>query len=184
MTKRKRDPVLPEMRQRLLANRDGRITANQWIDLIAQPLLILGVLLGLAYIVFGRYMVRLTANYWWVLVPLIILLVLVPLIARAYRYARAPVHFARLYAGVQPWWGFGFWKPQIFYTEHDKEMAFPRRMAPRLPLRIDCEYLVYYLEDGQGKVLLSAAPADHDDAELWLPTKQFEARHERRVGHS
>ncbi len=181
MEKRKRDPVVPEMRERLLANRDGRITPGQWLDLIIQPLLILGVLIAAALAVFGKGMMVMFVEVWWIVVPVIFLLVIVPVSFRAYRYARAPVHFARLYAGVQPWWG--FWKPTIFYTAADEPVRFPRRLAPRLPMRINGEYLVYFLEEPQGKVLLSAAPADHEDAELWLPTRNFEVRRARRSGH-
>lgn len=182
MAKRKRDPVGPEMRQRLLANREGRMTSGQWLDLIAQPLIPLAVLLALSFVVFGRYMFTIAVDFWWVGVPLIVLLVFVPLILRAYRYARAPIQFARLYAGVQPWWGLRWRKPQVFYTAGDQPVKFPQRLAPRLPLRLDGEYLVYYLAEPQGNVLLSAAPADHEDADLWLPTRQFEARYERRTG--
>ena len=56
-----------------------------------------------------------------------------------------------------------------------------RKLAPRLPLVIDAEYLIYFLDEPDGKVLLSVAPADHEDAEAWLPTKGFEARHHRRT---
>jgi hypothetical protein len=182
MAKRKRDPVVPEMRQRLLVNRDGRMTSGQWLDLVAQPLTTLALLLGASYLVFGSYMVTFAADFWWVGVPLIVLLVFVPVAVRAYRYARAPVHFARLFAGVQPLLGFGAWKSQVFYTDANQPVTFRRRLAPRMPLSQDAEYIVYYLEDSQGRVLLSAAPADHQDADHWLPTPMFEARYERRAG--
>jgi hypothetical protein len=82
---------------------------------------------------------------------------------------------------VQAW---GFRKPQIFYTKDDELVRFRQRLAPRLPLKIDAEYLVYYLDEPQGKVLLSLAPADHEDADHWLPTKGFAIRHERRAGRA
>ena len=107
-------------------------------------------------------------------------LLFLPVILRAYRYARAPIHFARLYAGVQPWFGWG--RPQVFHTDTDEAVTFPQRLAPRLPLKINREYLVYFLDEPRGKVLLSIAPADHEDAELWLPSRQFEARYGRRTG--
>ncbi|MCC6804493.1 MAG: hypothetical protein IT319_16535 [Anaerolineae bacterium] len=179
MEKPKRDPVVPAMRERLLANRDGRLTPEQWGDLIAQPLVVLILLGGMGLAAFGPRLVALL-RFWWIIVPLILLLVIGPVILRAFRYARAPVHFARLYAGVQAW---GFRKPQVFYTVDDEPVAFQKRLAPKLPLRIDGEYLIYYLDEPQGKVLLSLAPADHEDAEHWLPTKGFAIRHERRSGH-
>src|SRR5664279_803091 len=159
MEKRKRDPVVPEMRKRLLANREGRLMTGQWLDLIVQPLVILGLLTAAAFVVFGDDMVALLADIWWIVLPLIALFILLPVTTRAYRYARTPIHFARLRAGVQPWWG--VWKPLVFYTETDEPVIFRRRLAPRPLLKIDGEYLVYFLDEPQGKVLLSAAPSDH-----------------------
>ncbi len=176
--KPKRDPVTPGMRERLIVNRDGRLTPEQWGDLIAQPLVVLILLGGMGLAAFGPRLIALL-RFWWVIIPLLIALVIGPVLVRAYRYARAPVHFARLYAGVQAW---GFRKPQVFYTKADEPVEFRQRLAPRLPLRIDAEYLVYYLDEPQGKVLLSIAPADHEDADHWLPTKSFEARFVRRAG--
>jgi hypothetical protein len=177
--KRKRDEVVPEMRERLLANRSGRLTVGQWLDLIAQPLITLVVLSGAAFIVFGARMVALL-RVWWILLPVIGLLVVLPVILRAYRYARAPIHFARLYGNPQARWV--FWQQQTFHTDADELVAFRHRLAPRLPLKLNHEYLVYFLDEPSGKVLLSVAPADHEDADLWLPTRHFEARYERRTG--
>ncbi len=180
MSKRKRDAVVPEMRDRLLSNRDGRITAGQWLDLVVQPLLILAGLLGVAFLVFGDLMLGIAADFWWVGVPMIILLVLVPVTMRAFRYARAPVHFAELYAANQGW----FWRPLVFLTENDERISFPRRLAPRPLLVTGHRYLIYFLDEPDGKVLLSAAPVDHEDAELWQPTKRFDARYGRRTGRA
>jgi hypothetical protein len=116
---------------------------------------------------------------WWLLLPILALTIILPAVLRAIRYARTPIKFMRLYAGVQPWRGLR--KPMLFYTPAEEEVKFPRRLAPRLPLVIDAEYLVYYLDEPNGKVLLSAAPADHEDAERWLPTRNFEIRQQRRT---
>ncbi len=177
MAKLKRDPVVPEMRHRLLANREGKLTPGQWLDLINQPLIILLLLTAVGFVLFSEYMLFILRRAWWIVLPVLVILVFIPVLTRAYRYARAPVHFARLYAGAQPLWGV---KTQVFRTEAKQPVRFPRRLAPRMSLQMDVEYLVYYLEDAQGRVLLSAAPADHQDAEHWLPTKQFQARQERR----
>ena len=181
MEKPKRDPVVPEMRARLMANRDGRIMKGQWFDLIVEPLLILVVLLGLSFILFGDDMIALFDDAGWLILPIIALVIFLPALLRAYHYARAPVHFIRLYAGVQPWWG--FWKPMVFYTKKDELVRFPRRLAPRMLVKINGEYLIYYLDEPGGKVLLSLAPVDHEDAEFWMPTKSFAVRRERRTGH-
>ncbi len=180
MEKRKRDSVVPEMRERLLANRDGRLHVGQWIDLIVQPLVVLVLLIGVGFLVFGGRMLILFETGWWILIPLFLILVVLPVILRSYRYARQPIHFEHLYAGVQPIGS--FLRGQVFYTAGDEQIVFPKRLAPRLPLKIEREYLVYFLDEPTGKVLLSAAPADHEDAELWQPTKRFQMRYGRRTG--
>lgn len=180
MEKRKRDPVVPEMRERLRANRDGRLAPAQWIDMIIQPLIPLLLLLAPALLVFGVRFIAL-ARFLPLLILLVVLMFAVPAVLRARRYARAPVHFARLYAGIgqNAWWA--FWKPTVFYTAADEPFPFKRRLAPSLPLRIDREYLVYYLEEPDGRVLLSAAPVDHDDADSWMPTETFDRRFNQRT---
>ena len=69
VAKRKRDEVVPEMRERLLANRNGRLTTSQWLDLIVQPLLILLLLSGVAMVVFGEMMLAVLADTWWLVLP-------------------------------------------------------------------------------------------------------------------
>ena len=179
MEKAKRDPVVPEMRARLAANRDGKIMRGQWLDLIVQPLVILALLLSASFLLFGEEAMAVIDDVWWVALGAALLLLFLPVLIRALRYARAPVRFARLSAGVQPWWG--FWQPMVFYTKSDDLVRFPRRLAPRLPVKIGGEYLVYYLEEPDGKVLLSYAPADHDEAASWMPSKDFGAQHTRRA---
>jgi hypothetical protein len=175
--KPKRDPVVPEMRLRLMANREGRLTPGQWGEMITQPLVVVILLSGFALAAFGPRLLPLL-RFWWIIAPLLLLMVFAPATLRAFRYARAPIHFARLMAGVQP---LGIFRRSLhFYTDAEDDIRFPRRLAPRPPLQPDVEYLVYYLQDGKDKVLLSAAPAEHQDAAQWLPTKQFQARFERR----
>ena len=166
------------MRERLLANRDGRMTPSQWGEMIIQPLVVMILLGGMALAAFGPRLLPLF-RVWWLVLPVLALTIILPAVLRAIRYARAPIKFMRLYAGVQPWRGLR--KPMLFYTPADEEVKFPRRLAPRLPLVIDMEYLVYYLDEPQGKVLLSVAPSDHEDAEAWLPTRNFEIRQQRRA---
>ncbi len=180
MEKRKRDLVVPEMRERLRANREGKLAPAQWIDMIVQPLIPLLLLLAPVLLVFGVRMVALV-RFLPLLIVIVALILAIPAVLRARRYARAPVHFGRLYAGVaqNAWWA--FWKPPVFYTAADEPFPFKRKLAPSLPLRIDREYLVYYLEEPDGRVLLSAAPADHEEADSWLPTETFDRRFNQRA---
>ena len=182
MEKRKRDPVVPEMRKSLMTNRDGRLTAGQWFDLIVQPLLLLGILLVLAFVFFSDLILEAFDELWWLILPIAALLILVPALFRAYRYARMPVHFAKLSAEPHDWWAFR--KPMLFYTGVGAPVKFTRRIAPRLPLHLNEEYLVYYLDEPQGKTILSIAPADHEDADQWQPTRNFTIRQEKRARQS
>lgn len=183
--KRKRDPVTADMRQRLLANRDGRLTPAQWGELIAQPLFMLILLLGMGIAALGTRMVLLI-RFWWLVIPLLLIVIVTPMIFRAFRYARMPVKVTHLNAGVQQWRAWG--KTLNFYIPDDtpegKPVKFSGRLTSRLPLTPDAEYLIYYLEEPNGRVLLSAAPSEHDDAEMWQPTRNFEIRKQRRMKHS
>lgn len=180
MDKPKRELLSPDMRQRLLANREGKLIPGQWLDMVMQPLVTLLILLGPALIVLGP---RLLLNVRGVLVALLTLVVVfgAMLLVRARRYARLPVKYAVLYAGVHmnPFWA--FWRPTMFYTASDEPVKFNRQLAPRMPTRIDGEYVVYYLEEESGRVLLSMCPTDHKDIDKYLPTDRFKTRYTRRT---
>ncbi len=178
----KRDRVPPEMRARLMRNREGRLLPDQWIDLATEPLVILLLLLAPALLILGARGMALMRLGWWL--PLIVLLiVVVPVVLRAIRYARAPIYFLRLRpAPEQPARSWQIWRPVEFVTPDETTIRFTRRLAPRLPVHEPGEYLVYYLEDGSGKTLLSYAPADHEHAELWQPSDAFMRRHAQRTG--
>lgn len=171
--KPKRHTLVPEMKVRLDVNRHGRLMAGQWLDLTTGPALTLSMLVLAALVVFGgRGLALLAGRGWWLAVLLGIAAVLVPLVLRARRYARADVQFACLLGGTPA----PFYRPQAFTDSEGRAVVFRQRLAPHTPLDEGREYLVYYLEDGEGKVLLSAAPADHPDAALWQPTETFRRR--------
>jgi len=180
--KRKADIISDEMRQRLLANRDGRIATDQWLDLVTEPLVILLLLVvPLAVILAPRFAFFALS----LRLPLILLVVLIalglPTLIRARRYARARIHFDVLYADERRHAPLLFWKPQRFETKDGRIVEFSRRLAPYMFYRPGYPYLVYYIEEPRGLVLLSVAPADHPDAESWYPTKFcFAQRRARR----
>jgi hypothetical protein len=178
----KRDRVPPEMRARLMRNREGRLLPDQWVDLATEPLVILLLLLAPALLILGARGVALLRLGWWL--PLIlVLIVVVPVVIRAIRYARAPIYFLRLrVAPEEAGHGWRLWRPIEFMTHDDTRIRFTRRLAPRLPVHDAGEYLVYYLEDGSGRTLLSYAPANHEHAELWQPGDAFARRHAQRTG--
>jgi hypothetical protein len=49
-------------------------------------------------------------------------------------------------------------------------------------LDVDREYLVYYLDQPDGRILLSLAPSDHEDAATFAPSDSFRRRFARRDG--
>ncbi len=170
-----------EMRARLLANRNGRLTVQQYKDIITAPLATLLVLLAPLIIVFGARFAILVTRGLWIVLLLAIVALFVPLVLRARRYARAPVYFAVLNAGSQPRSFWRFWKSHVMQTQAGEAVRFRSRLAPYLPLKVNEDYLVYYLEEPGGNILLSLAPADHPDAENWWPTSVFNTRFKDRT---
>ena len=177
--KPKRDPVTAEMRERLLSNCNGRLTTQQYKDVILAPLVSLLVLITPLIVVLGWRFAF--ASGLWIMLLVGVFALGIPLLLRARRYARAPVHFAIFNSGDdhRPTWL--FWRPQLLYTQAGESMRFSNRLAPYMPLRKNSDYLVYYLVDPGSNVLLSIAPADHPDAQKWQPTGVFQTRFQQRT---
>ncbi|GIL11722.1 MAG: hypothetical protein BroJett038_04420 [Chloroflexota bacterium] len=174
------DSVNEHMRARLLVNRHGKLTTDQWKDMVTEPLTVIGLLLLPGILILGP---RLGAFIWggFALLTLLALAALAVLfIGRGRRYARAPVHFAVLQAGggFQPFWA--FWKPVVLHDISGEAVRFGKRLTPYTRLQPHRDYLVYYLKDRDTNVLLSLAPADHPDADLWQPSETFQNRFARR----
>jgi hypothetical protein len=170
------------MRSRLMTNRHGKLTSDQWKDMVTEPLIVLLLLLVPLILFLGPRLLMLTARgiiFVWVIA---LIVVFVPMLFRARRYARAAVYFDRLYAGDHPGPAFLFWRPTVLYTEDGTEIRFKRRLAPVSQLRPNRAYLVYYLRDASEYVLLSMAPADHPDSHQWQPSSAFHERFARRAG--
>lgn len=170
--------VSKEMRSRLLMNRHGKLTSDQWKDMVTDPIVKLLLLLVPIILFFGPFAARLTFRAWWIILIALILVLGLPLILRARRYARAPLQFAQLYSGSSPLSPWMFWRPYTFFTAAGEPLRFGKRLAPFTLLKPDHLYLVYYLEDPGDRVLLSLAPAD--EAAEWQPSEHFYARQARR----
>lgn len=177
----KRSAVSAEMRNRLLTNREGKLTVAQWTDMISEPLVTLLLLTGPAIVILGP---RALLFGWTTLMIGLLLLaaVLVMVLVRARRYARLPVYHATAYPhdSFESVWK--FWKPPIMRSDSGEILRFVRRLAPNLRLQQGRPYLVYYLKDSEGLVLLSLAPADDPDAAQWQPGEAFTARLKQREG--
>lgn len=174
------DPVVPEMRHRLAANKSGKMTAGQWLDIVLQPLTpLLLLILPAGFILLPRLMLMVARGGWMLLLGIVLFLSW-GFIVRARRYARAPLHFAEMRAehGSPPVWM--FWRPLVLVDKDGKWYNFGKRLAPRPILQRGQQCIVYYLNDVDGYVLLSIAPADHPDVEKWRPDRNFFARFEHR----
>jgi len=176
MTTTRPDPITPDMRARLSANSDGKLTSQQWREIVTEPLATLLLLLVPAIILLRARVFYLVAGGGW-LIGLLLLVVLGGVILlRAVRYARAPIHVGIFRAGEQfrPFWM--FWKREVFFDESGKQVRFGKRLAPAARRQAGERYLIYYLKDREEWVLLSIAPADHPDAARWKPSPAFQTR--------
>lgn len=175
------DTLPATMRARLLVNRHGRLAADQWRELVMEPVVgLLLLMLPAAFILGPRLLALVAAGVW--LVPVAGLVIVAAVLAlRARRYARLPLHSATLYTNAAPRPGWALWRPDVLYTGAGEALRFRRWLAPRLPLRPNRAYLVYYLREDTRCVLLSLAPADHPDAESWQPGPAFHDRQARRL---
>jgi hypothetical protein len=163
------------MRERLMTNRVGKLTPNQWMDIVTYPLVSLLVFMVPAGFVLLPFMVRMVFRMW-VILPVLLLILAAVLVIRAFRYARKPVHFETLHArdGSTPM--LMFWKPVWLMSEAGEKRRFTKWLAPRIALDRDRAYHVYYLKEQDDHILLSIVPADHPDSERWQPTSDFEQR--------
>src|SRR5262245_47026162 len=113
MNEIKRDDVTSEMRERLLANRHGKLTSSQWWDMITEPLVMVLLLLAPGIIILRFTLVSLFIGGFWMVGLALIVGLVAMLVWRARRYARMAVQFATLYAGSEwrPKWM--FWRAWI-----------------------------------------------------------------------
>jgi hypothetical protein len=165
----------------LLTNRQGKLTSDQWKNMVMEPVVALLVLLLPGVFILGPRLVVI-GRAMWMFALLLVVFVIVPVIWRAYRYARIPIRFDVLYLAdsATPIWK--FWQPPVMRTKAGELRSFTRRLAPNSPLNRSQPYLVYYFEDAGKYVLLSVAPANHPDADKWRPGTSFESRFLQRGG--
>lgn len=175
--------IQPEMYNNLLANREGRLTTEQWKDMVTEPLVRVLLLLVLASPILLFAGPRTFAFGWrGLLLALVVafVLFLVPMMFRARRYARAPLYHSVLHTGAmpRPWWV--FWRPHILFDDNGQPQRFTRMLVTPGRLRSGTAYMVYYLKESESNVLLSLIPADHPEADRVRPTASFFDRQARR----
>ena len=172
--------ISSSMRSRLERNREGRLAGAQWLAVVTQPLTALLVLLAPLVIVFGPRLLVFSLRGIGLIVLLVLVLLLVPAMFRARRYARAPLHFAQLTAGASPVAFLFFWRPLVMHDAQGDSFRFQRKLTPLPRLHSGQNYLVYYLQEADHRVLLSLVSADHPDAQRYQPTERFRRRAQQR----
>ena len=172
--------ISSSMRSRLERNREGRLAGAQWLAVVTQPLTALLVLLAPLVIVFGPRLLIFSLRGIGLIVLLVLFLLLIPAMFRARRYARAPLYFAQLTAGASPVAFLFFWRPLVMQDAQGDSLKFQRKLAPLPRLQSGQNYLVYYLQEADHRVLLSLVSADHPDAQRYQPTERFRRRAQQR----
>lgn len=182
MKNAKYDTITADMRARLAANCDGKLTGQQWKEIVTEPLATLLLLLVPGIILLRARVFYFVAGGGWLIGLLVVVGLIIMILLRANRYARAPIHVGIFYADEQfrPFWM--FWKAEIFKDEAGGQVRFYKRLAPSARRQVGERYLIYYLKDGEEQVLLSIAPADHPDATGWQPSPAFQTRFAGRGG--
>jgi len=168
------------MRKRLERNRQGRLAGAQWLATVTQPLTALLVLMAPLVVILGPRLAVFTLRGFALVGLLVLVLLLLPAIWRARRYARAPLEFAELNADSNPVAGLFFWRPLVMRAANGEEVRFHRRLAQMPRVRSGQNCLVYFLRDGEQRVLLSLISADHPNARHFRPADAFQRRAQRR----
>ena len=166
-------------------NRHGKLTSDQWLNLVMAPLptvllLSLPVFLALFFTparIFLRFG-RLTRY----MLPLLVLGIVLMLFFRARHYATLPLYQGTFYAGENQnrlWTQFR--RQMTVYTAGGDPVSLDGFAADPPPLEADMPYLMYYLEEPDHRTLLSYAPTDHPDIKQWEPSERFEERQQKRI---
>ncbi|MDX2138907.1 MAG: hypothetical protein SF123_12510 [Chloroflexota bacterium] len=175
MLKPKRDTTYTAMVERLRRNRDGRLTAEQWLSITVEPLITVLILLTPILIVM---ILRLGA--FTRLLPIFLVLLafgtLAMLLFRARRYARLPMQTGVLYAAEQPMLRRLLTKTAVFYDDAGNVYRFSHWLAPRIPILPNQAYRIYYLKDSDRTVLCSVIPEDNPEAAQFAPSHSFQHR--------
>lgn len=166
-------------------NRHGKLTSDQWLNLVTAPLPVLLVLatpvLLALFFTPARLFLRFgpLASY---ALPALLVGMVVMLLFRARHYATLPLYQGVFYPGER---GNTFWarlRRQItVYTPQGDPVLLDGFAADPPYLEPDTPYLMYYLEEPERRTLLSYAPTEHPDIDRWQPSERFHERQQRRM---
>lgn len=172
--------VVPEMRQRLAVNKHGKLTGGQWLEVVTAPIVTVLLLSSPVLMLFATRLLLVPARGLLLAGVLVLFGLLTTTLARAYRYARLPVRYEIMQAKSDFLQTLLLWRSPVFINAQGQEVRFVRRLAPMTFVRAGHSYIVYYLRDNDGHILLSVAPTHHPDAETWRPSRAFNYRLSKR----
>lgn len=182
---RKRQELSRMIHEWLKSNRNGRLTSDQWLNLVMEPLLPM-VLLAIPLVVFMLFSPASRmfsfARYSRYAMPVFLVAMFVMLLLRARRYAVLPIFYDVCYAGEGKSWVVSrFSRQLIVYAADGEPVTFNRFVAQPPHLESNMPYIMYYLDEPDRCTLLSFAPAEHPDAQNWQPTDDFRKRQLKRT---
>ncbi len=157
-----------ETRDNLNRNRDGRLSSRQWLQLITEPLTTLLLLSVPLTLIAGRY-----GPAGRLIVIALIGAFVLTMAMRALRFARVKLCYRVLFAdGAQSRWK--LWGKTALASKSGASIRFDHRLSGRLNVEPDQALHAYYVEAGGRRILLTAVPKRHPDAELAEPSIHFE----------
>ncbi|MDE2638038.1 MAG: hypothetical protein OXI30_16860 [Chloroflexota bacterium] len=152
----------------LKRNREGRLSSRQWLQLITEPLTTLLLLSVPLILIAGRY-----GPAGRLIVLALIGAFVLTMAMRALRFARVKLCYRVLYANAtQPRWK--LWRKSTLASKSGESIRFDHRLSGRLKVEPDQALHAYYIEAGGRRILLTAVPRRHPDAELAEPSTHFE----------
>lgn len=157
-----------ETRNDLKRNREGRLSSRQWLQLITEPLTTLLLLSVPLFLIAGRY-----GPAGRLIVIALIGAFVVTMAMRALRFARVKLCYRVLFAdGLGARWK--LWSKTTLASKTGDAVRFDHRLCGRLKVQPDQALHTYYVEAGGRRILLTAVPKRHPDAELAEPSIHFE----------
>jgi hypothetical protein len=161
--------VSPQMRERLLVNKNGKLHPQQWSEVVYEPIVRALLIAVPAIILLRGYLLTLFVGGLWMLGLAALLIGGFALFRRARRYRRVTIYFAVFRAPdkLPPKWS--FWKPVILLNGDQTAVSFKHNLASDRHFQSGQEYYVYYLKSKDANTLLSFAPTDHLESGAWKP---------------
>ncbi len=157
-----------ETRNDLKRNREGRLSSRQWLQLITEPLTTLLLLSVPLILIAGRY-----GPAGRLIVIALLGAFVLTMAMRALRFARVKPSYRVLYAdGLNSRWK--LWRKTTLASKSGETIRFHHRLSGRLNAPPDQALHTYYVEAGGRRILLTAVPKRHPQAELAEPSDHFE----------